>query len=140
MHDDKARKENALDAEWDKKRDVEGKTREGLGTKGARWDKKDTDTKACEDLHWMPSDKRIKAAPEVEPIYENTTFVSTVINGRAFKVGSTSNSMLGDTCASNHFVMSDEAMYDCRDIHESINGIDKQPMYATKVGKLVIAQ
>ena len=26
MHDDKARKENALDAEWDKKRDVEGKT------------------------------------------------------------------------------------------------------------------
>eukprot|EP00972_Heterocapsa_arctica_P093350 13770826-Heterocapsa_arctica.AAC.1 len=69
----------------------------------------------------MPSDKKIKAAPEVEPIYENAAFVSTVINGRAFKVGSKSNSMLGDTCASNHFVMSDEAMYDCSDIHESIN-------------------
>ena len=63
MHDNEARKENALDAEWDKKRDVEGKTREGKGT---RWDKKDTDTKACEDLQWMPSDKKIKAAPEVE--------------------------------------------------------------------------
>ena len=35
--------------------------------------------------------------------------------------------------------MSDEAMYDCSDIHESINGIDKEPMYANKVGKLVIA-
>ena len=30
-------------------------------------------------------------------------------------------------------------MYDCKDIHESIHGIDKEPMYATKVGKLVIA-
>ena len=85
------------------------------------------------------SDKKLKAAPEVEPIYENTAFVSTVINGRAFKVGRKSNSMLGDTCESNHFVMSNEAIYDCRDIHQSINGIDKQPMYATKVGKLVIA-
>ena len=60
-----------------------------------------------------------------ELIYENAAFVSTVINGKAFKVGSKSNSKLGDMCASNHFVMSDEAMYDCRDIHESINGIDK---------------
>ena len=65
--------------------------------------------------------------------------MSTVINGRASKVGSKSNSMLGDTCASTHFVMSDEAMYDCSDIHESINGIDRELMYATKVGKLVIA-
>ena len=64
--------------------------------------------------------------------------MSTDINGKAFKVGGKSNSMLGDTCASNHFVMSDEAMYDCKDIHESINGIDKEPMYATKVGKLVM--
>jgi hypothetical protein len=91
---------------------------EGLrNTKGTRWDKKDTDTKACEDLHWEPRDKKIKVAPEVEPIYENAAFVSTVINGKAFKVGSKSNSMLGDTCASNHFVMSNEAMYDCKDIH-----------------------
>ena len=43
------------------------------------------------------------------------------------------------TCASNHFVMSDKAMYDCKDIHESINDIDKEPMYTIKVGKLVIA-
>ena len=79
-----------------------------------------TDTNACEDLHWEPRDKRIKAAPEVEPIYENAAFVSTVINGKAFKAGSKSNSMLGDTCASNHFVMSDEAMYDCRDIQNQL--------------------
>ena len=38
MYDDKARKENALDAEWDKKRDVKEKTIEGLeNTKGTRW-------------------------------------------------------------------------------------------------------
>jgi len=30
-------------------------------------------------------------------------------------------------------------MYDCKDIHESINGIDRVPLYTTKVGKLVIA-
>ena len=47
--------------------------------------------------------------------------------------------MLGDTCAPTHFIMSDEAIYDCSDIHKSINGIDKVPMYATEVGKLVIA-
>ena len=81
MHDDKARKENALDAEWEKKRDVKEKTIEVLGnTKGTRWGKEETDTKACEDLHWEPRDKRIKAAPEVEPIYENAAFVSTIIN------------------------------------------------------------
>jgi len=90
-----------------------------------RWDKKEIDTKACEELHWEPRVEKIKVAPKIEPIHENAAFVSTVINGKAFKVGSKSNSMLGDTCASNHFLMSNEAMYDCKDIHESINGIDK---------------
>jgi len=90
-------------------------------------------------MHWKSRGKKIKVAPEIETIYDNAAFTSTVINGKTFKVGSKSNSMLGDTCASNHFVMSDEAIYDCKDIHESINGIDKVPMYATKVGKLVIA-
>jgi len=140
MHDEEARKDNSLDAEWDKKSDIEEKKIEGYrNTKGTRWDKKEPDTKACKDLHWEPKYKRIKIAPEAEPIYKNAAFVSTVINRKTFKVGSKSSSMLGDTCASNQFVMSDEAMYDCKDIHESINGIDKEPIYATKVGKLVIA-
>ena len=108
-------------------------------TKRTRWDTKKMDSKACKEMYWGPRDKLIKVAPDIELIYENAAFVSTVINGKTFKVGSKSNSMLGDTCASNHFVMSDEAIYDCKDIHESINGIDKVPIYATKVGKLVIA-
>ena len=59
----------------------------------------DTDTKACKDLYWEPRDKRIKVAPDVKPIYENAAFVSTVINGKAFKVRSKSKVRvrLGDT-------------------------------------------
>ena len=53
MHDKEARKEIALDAEWDKKRDVKEKRIEGLGNtkKGTRWGKMDIDMKACEELH-----------------------------------------------------------------------------------------
>ena len=55
MHDEVARKENALGAEWDKKSDIKEKKIEGRRiTKGTRWDKKDTDTKACKALHWEP--------------------------------------------------------------------------------------
>ena len=77
MHDEEARKENALDAEWEKKSDIKEKKIEGCrNIKGTRWDKMDTDTKACEELHWEPRDKKIKVAPEIEPIYENAAFVS----------------------------------------------------------------
>ena len=41
-----------------------------------RWDMKKTDTKACEETHWKPRGKKIKVAPEIEPIYDNAAFAS----------------------------------------------------------------
>ena len=47
MHDEEAKVENALNADWDKKRvSKEDKKESHCNTKGTRWDMKETDTKA----------------------------------------------------------------------------------------------
>ena len=51
MHDEEAKVENSLDAEWDKKRVNEKVKKESCNTKRTKWDRKNTDTKAYEEMH-----------------------------------------------------------------------------------------